>query len=357
MAMKSFRETYQPQITFQINQTAAWLNKFDREAISPITEPYLEKAGNANIPLVEVKEVLNRAVVLSRRFESSLETPEVQVRGALILFSRGDLAGAMLYLEDAITFYQEYGHDHRHAVGCLMMGFFELSAGNRSSTLFHWGAARKSFETCLRKAERDPMRSYRDPFDEKVKWYAERLGELNVDEVLIPEQVVGWLNRYDPVSLNMSMGALRDKLYEEAAEGNVESVKKAAELVSVLAPREDQPHTTALMFTHAGAALLLVGETPDAVNYLKHGLALSNRRSHQGAMTAWLKALAEWQIPEKRKEAVISSRRTSDIFQELALISDHQDRQGHKTWYLSTRVALMEAAERLFKLFLPDLLL
>ncbi len=357
MAMKSFQEAYQPQIIFQINQTATWLNKIDREAISPITEPYLEKAGNAALPLVDVKELLNRAVVLSRRLKSSLETPEVQVRGALILFSRGDVPGAKTFLDEAILFYEDHGHEHRHAVACLMMGFIELSEGNRSSALFRWGAAQTSFEKCCQKAERDLMGSYRVPYNEKVKWYSERLSELAVDEVLIPEQVVGWLNRYDPVSLNMSMGALRDKLYEEAAKGNVKSVKKAVKLVRKLAPREEQPHTTALMFTHAGAALLLVGETLDAVNYFQHGLALSNRRSHQGAVTAWLKALAEWQIPKKRKEAVISSRRASELFQELALISDHQNRQGHKSWYLSTRVALVEAADRLFKLFLPDMLL
>src|SRR5512136_2711485 len=112
MAMKSYQETVQAQIDYQIRQDLTWLNKFDREAVTPVTEPYLENASQPDLPLSEVKQLLERAVVMSQRYENSLETPEIWVRGAVILYFRGDFETAETYLDQAITYYQERKYPH-----------------------------------------------------------------------------------------------------------------------------------------------------------------------------------------------------------------------------------------------------
>lgn len=356
MALRPFQEVYRSQINFHINQSAGWLNKFDRPAITPITEPYLEKASDPNLPLDEVKALIARAVALSRRFEGSLETPEVQVRGGVILFMRGDTDGSRDLLGEAASFYEAHAQFHRHAVVCLILGYLDMSVENRAIVLQRWDSARIGFEVCRRKAERDPMRAYNDPLDERPRWYADRLHELTVEEALLPEKVVGWLNRYEPISLSDSMSALRNQLYDAVAQGDAKSVRRTADLVAVLSAREDHPHTTALMLSHAGAALLMAGIPEEAARFLKDGLVLSNRRSHQGAVICWLKALAEWQLPDKRKEAVISSRRASEALMEMAAIADRRNEHERREWILSAQAALREVADRLFNLFLPDLL-
>lgn len=356
MAQKSFQEIFQTQIDFQIHQAELWLNKFDREALTPITIPYLEKASQSDQTLSEIKELLDRAVVLSQRYENSLETPEVLVRGGVILFYKKDIDNAYSYLDAAIALYEQRGYRHRQAVAALIKGLLELAVSNRNAALSLWEDATRNLELCREQAARDPMRTYRDPFDEKVKWYTERLFELNINQVLLPEYVISWMNRYEPIPMDLEVKILQDKLFEVAANQDTESTRRLAEKLGDLAWRAEDPRVTSLIFANIGIALVVVKSYVQGLDFLRRAVVLSNRLSHQRAVMSWLKALIEWHLPDQRKEAVISSGQAVAEFGICAQRADHKDRQNRKDWYLSIQKVLLEASERLFKLFLTDLI-
>lgn len=353
---RSFQEVYQELIRAKISQVATWINSMEPTAITEVTEKFLVKAAEPELPLEEVKSLLNQAVFLSSRMEDSLEPAEVRVRGGVILIERGDLVAARELWEEAAQFYDANHHTFRHAVVCLLLGYLDLLDHDRAAALVRWRWARAGFGESLRSLEQDERRKLIDPLDGRIDWLKENLFELGVEEALLPEKVVEWLNLYDPVSLNGMMGPLVDRLYAAVAAGEAGKVGRAARLVQEIAPREGEVKPSALLMTHAGAALLMVGEIREARRFLRQGVEFSSRRSHQEAVTLWLKALAEWMDPERQKEAVTTSRLAIEAFTDLSQWADHRDLQARRGWYLTQRKALVEVTERLFRLFLPDLL-
>lgn len=339
----------------RLNQAAAWLNRQEKQAVTPINKSLLDRAALPTTLPGEVRELLNKALALSRRYENSLETPEILVRAALILHAQADLPGAQAALKSAADFYFIHGSPHRHAVTSLMLGYVDWLLNQTGSALAHWREARASLQRCRARAVREPSRSDHALQSDDLSWYEDRLRELDGEEALIPQHVTAWLNLYDPVSLSLGMGSLVDKLYDAVRSADLPALTAVAETARRDAARELDPRAAAYLLAQAGAALLITWQAQSALSYLRQSAGLCPPLSHQSAVITWLKALAEWQIPEHRRDALVSSRRAMDALAEQALSADRKDLQARKAWAAAARPALLTACERLFTLFAPDL--
>lgn len=373
----SFQNHYIRCLSEQIEKTLSWLNLFQPggSALTPEALKYLLEAQRADISIKDVIANVKKAITESRKMENSLETPEIWVRGAVIFYNRGLVDDAIKLLHQALPLYAVVGErihpatnqkpgPHRASIVRWLLMLMYLAKNERAQALTFSTATRIDLNTCRITTLQDRKSEVYDPANRKFQWYDQRLEELDIEEALIPEHVISWINLYsviDPARATLlsqgfvmdpSPGAmtLLNTIFEDIRTGKPHKKTVAKiDLLNQLSRSESYSSAQSYLLSHAGMAYFLLKDIAKGLECLRSARVLSVRGSSAEAALTWLIGLFEWQVPDLRVNAETDCERAIHLMGDLAVKADKQDRQDAHLWFAARRVAMREALVRLIR--------
>lgn len=373
----SFQSRVARCISDQVDEVLSWLNLFQPggSALTPEALKYLLEAQQAEISIKEVIANIKKAIAESQKLEGSLETPEIWVRGAVLFFKRGLVDDAISLLHQALPLYARAGErvhpatrqkvgPHRAGIVRWLLLLMYLAKNNRAQALTFCAAARNDLVICRNATLQDKKSEVYDPANRRFQWYDQRLQDLDIEEALIPEHVIGWISMYaviDPARATLlSQGFVMDpspgtvtllnNILEHIRTGKPkDAVMAEIELLVQLARGEAYSVAQTYLLAHAGMAYFLSDEIHKGLECLRNARTLSLRGSTAEAVLTWLIGLFEWQVPELRVSAQIDGEKAILLMNDLSIKADRQDRQDAQLWFAARRVAMREGLKRLSK--------
>lgn len=373
----SFQSHFIRCISDQIDEVLGWLNLFQPggSALTPEALKYLLEAQRGDIPIKDVIANVKKAITESQKMENSLETPEIWVRGAVIFYKRGLVEDAIKLLHQALPLYAAAGErihpaakqkpgPHRAGIVRWLLMLMYLAKNERSKALVYSTATRIDLVTCRKTTLQDKKSEVYDPANRKFQWYDQRLEELDIEEALIPEHVIGWIALYavtDPARATLlSQGFVMDPspgamtllttIFEDISTGKPRK-KIITEIDLLIQLSRSEPYSSAqsYLLSHAGMAHFLLKDIVKGLECLRSARVLSVRGSSAEAVLTWLIGLFEWQLPQLRVNAETDCERAIHLMGELAVKADQHDRQEAHLWFAARRVAMRKALARLIK--------
>lgn len=373
----SFHSHFNHCISDQIDETLSWLNLFQPggSAITPDVLKYLLEALRTDISLKEVIGNVKKAIAESQKMEDSLETPEIWVRGAVLFYKRGLVDDAIKLMHQALPLYVRSGErvypatgqkvgPHRAAIVRWLLLLMALAKNDRTQALTYCAATRADLRICRAATLEEKNRELYDPANRKMIWYDQRLEDLDVEEALIPEHVIGWLRMYSTLDaaraalmsqglvMEPSPGALSlvNKIYQEIQTNQPKDaiIAEIERLIS-LSERENYSESRAYLLAHAGMAYFKLGDSSSGLACIRKAKVFCNRAGVSEAVLTWLIGLFEWYDPTLRVNAETDCQRAVDLMAELSVKADRQDRREAHLWFAARRVAMMKALARLIR--------
>jgi hypothetical protein len=326
---KLIQQLYEQRLRQSFNSGATWLNQFFHSAIGSNAAGLLDKAASEDTEVLKAFELIGMAVSLARsRMEGSIEVPEVMVRGAVILFSKGLPEYARDLLAEARSLYTLDRTDktHRHAVTAWLKGCLEYSLGRHLIGYTDWKETRSLFSELSGEAQRERH-------TEQANWYKARLKDAEIWAVQTFEEVYfQWMNQFEPMFLPGALQEYRKIMDTQFGNKKYRELRKTIQTLlreSKLAPK---PEIAWFALVEAAFFEYQMHDTLIAITHLKEAYN-GFRLTHRGAVTLWLLGMVRWWLPSQRSDAVLNWEESIALFQTLSKQADQANKQDQRSWY------------------------
>ena len=318
-----------------IFEACSWLNQFDRRHLNNQSARLI--AGMLRLDSSEetVRELIQTADTYCNCAIQPLERAEILLNCAAIQFSMGLFAEADQHILDAKFIYEENRDRHRFAVAVWMAGIVERETIEKGTGHANWTLACAAFKRIA-----DENARYFDPEKKcwcsnlpKRDWYAERQLKMSADLICLPEEIYGWLNKFEPSHLGEIAVQVKRLLHKQFGLRQYPSVYALiGELHNLSRGSWDYLEIPEIMI-ECGLVLYELGNYEQAVDQLDQALHHYLPHTHRQAVLLWLSGALMWRIPARYGQAVTHWEKAISFFSDLAIKADYEGRGKDSQWY------------------------
>ncbi len=274
----------------------------------------------------EAEKLVGMAVHLSQSMlENSIETPEVMVKGAILLFQAGRVEAAVDYLYQARDIYEKSREPHRHALTLWLLGMLEYFRGSGQDGYLAWKTGQKAMDDLLKKATVEDDA-------ERMDWYKQKGQEIDqAIQTTFEAAYYDWL-RVEQASLGEALQAMKKGFLNLLYQQKAEELRAGLQVYLRTAGGLANPDALRAALVDAAFYRHQLGDDLESLELLEKA-RVSFQHGHNGAVVQWLQGWIEKSIPSRRSEALLHWTESIRQFEELAAQADREDRQADRTWY------------------------
>lgn len=342
--LEGFKKVYEAKrsrLLKLFNRSFTWLNQFFRSTVTPNMTKLLAQAEDKNTDVGKAVEIIQMAEILAQKqLEGSLEIPEVQLRGAKILFNKNEPRNARDYLEKALPLYtlERWDKIHRHAVTAWLLGCLEYYLGNPFNGYSLWKEARSLFEELQGEALRARQK-------EKLDWYKARLIEMETYRIQTFEMIYfNWMNQYGTPVLPQWFTEYRQMMDTQLSQKKIIELRETIKMMLRNAERENNPEIGWHARVEAAFFEYQQDDYKKAIAHLEQA-AIGYQFNHSCAVTLWLLGMIRWWLPTQRDDAILNWEDSIRRFVILAQDADKTNQQSRRIWY-EAQIDLMKTSLR-----------
>lgn len=317
-----------------LHEALDWLNLVDVPHLDAIQRETMKQARSV-ASMEDTTHLIDLALQSSRASGDSLAFPEALLNSTVLLFYHDDLNEAHHLAEEALAFYNDGSLQsrHRRASTLWMLGQIELELHQRNQAHLRWAETRDLFRQLSEESQASHESARRS-------WYLDRLRQIECDIVCLPEETFGWLNRFEPSSLESDARQVRDLILKRIkARVYGSSNMLMRDMRMICRDGSDYRETPEVMVE----AALLAYESNDlqmSMDLLQNATAYFYPNTHQQVVARWMLGAVQWNLPTHVQAAMHHWRLCLLGFSNLTLHAEQTNQLDRAQWYAATRQTL-----------------
>jgi tetratricopeptide (TPR) repeat protein len=259
---------------------------------------------------------------VSEKVEGSpypLEYPEVLVNIGVASYKRDQACEAVRHFEEALKHLK--ADNHRRAITSWMLGIAANASCDFGNANAHWEDA------CALLTSLSNTKS-----QAKKNWYLERLGELRRDMAMSPRQVFTWLNLFEGSMISPGAVHVRelmiDRIHRRDMVTGYDLLNRLKKMAKTAAFEE-----SAEIFMECGLGAFMLGNPPEASQYISHAVELFHQHTHRKFVARWMLGAVQWYCRETRQKALHAWEECISEMDRLIQEAEYRDHQNVKRWY------------------------
>ena len=337
-----------------------WLNRFEPSNLGELARPKIEslsqKARDDSISDSQFENELDQVVQQMTTPMMNLELAEFLLQCSAFALRRGLAEKARTWTASAASAYPD--GSHRKAVVRWMAGIALWQQSNTLAAHREWIAARAIFQEIAQAhyqlLDYLPKKTFvRLSYSHRgmppgVKWYMDRLSEMEADLYCTIEETQTWLKlpflgHHENGEISASMRPMAENVRKKVEEGGYLNASQMLNDLKQIGSHSwdylDEPKIMVL------SALIYyrLGDRYSAARLLRQATGAFPPHEHLHAVASWMLGAILWQIPAERHQVQHYWDESIACFQDLKLRADHQNEKERFKWYRLT-LPLMERA-------------
>jgi len=284
---------------------------------------------------VRVRLLLERLRGAAHSPGDPLEKAEILLSCAAIGYWRGWYPQAACDAKEAVISYDN--DDHRRAVALWVLGTTQWKMRQNHDAYGCWAEAREIF------GRRKILLQH---FPDEISWYQNRIREMDIGLAEQPEEILTWLNYFEPSSLRPPTQQVVKQVQEKTRQRAYPNVYALMTDLQVANSRSEGVYERAEIYLEFGLALYQMGNVHFAIELLSKSVQNffpGIGTYHKQVVARCMLGALEWMNNLSRKQAEQDWRRCIQEFENLKLMASRDNQQTKIDWY-TEREAIIHAA-------------
>lgn len=320
-----------------------WLTVFSWSHLSPGTRSFVnlleDPATAEDIFDVALRDLLKT----SQASRDGFEYPEALLTAGKAAFNRKRLAQARDLTRQAAELYIK--DDEHYAVACWMLGVIEQACQDYHAAYSNWLETRKIFTRMRDNAfrirdENEFARRYRffqGGWQELLRWFPDRLLDINVHLAQTIYEPFTWLNRHrmegERAKLPPFLPDFKHAILEEIKNGSASlALEMCAELVRQTEKLPQGVYLAEAEVIH-GLVAFQARQLDQAQDCLRRAVGGYTPDSHPWAVALWMLGVAQLEDKATFSAGIQSWQRAIATFSNLREWADQKQQKLMTAWY------------------------
>lgn len=320
----------------EIFRALDWLNEFDVSNLAPASRSLISLGRDVGLPDSERAAMIRNLQALARVSRNTFEVAEIFLHCAVLEYWRDNFSKARNFARRAIKGYQN--DNHREAVARWIGGMSRWKIGENDRAYADWDGARVCFRDCYD--------SFRNLSPRRI-WYEERIQEMNIDLATKPEEIYGWLNRYDGSNLSEQSWDILNRVQKKIRQRDYSEIYELFQMLQDMNRWSRDLYERAEAYWECGFDSYRSGNLPLAIEFLRKAVpefAPGMGNNHKQVMARWMLGCLEWMGNDAQNRLARNDwMRCIFELDQLRLEADRNNDQNRKKWYADRRAILQDA--------------
>lgn len=316
-------------------EALSWLNEFDVSHLSPAAEALVVLSHNVSQTDAQLRTMIRNLEAIANVSRDPLEDTEITLHRAALQYWRRAYPQAIKLARKSLK--GLHNDPHREAIAHWILGMALWRRMENDPAYTHWDNARNCFRAALK--DSDNRSSNRN-------WYEERLMKMEIELVCKPEEILHWLNEFEPTNLTEPSVQLVHLIHERIRQRSYPDAFAMLQDLQEVNRWSKDLYERAETYLECAFFSYQMGDLSAAVELLRHAVvdffpgAGSN---HKHVIARCMLGAIEWMDETTRNNANADWMRCIAQMEELRLKADRDNDQNRKKWYADRRTFLRRA--------------
>jgi hypothetical protein len=321
-------------------EVLGWLNAFEPSRLGRQAQTLVRRLRDPMRSEDDLDRIITRLQDMAQGSEDPFEAAEILLNCAAVDYWRMQFPRASRGARATVNLYRtDNTQEHRLAVARWILGMAQWEQLNNARAFANWSRARTIFRRRLRNSRAAQDNRARDLYESFLRL-------MECDLAAKPEQLLVWLNRFEPSRLSASSRRVLDIALPQIRQNRFQAVSVVMTDLQEITNWSNAAEERAEALLESGFAAYQVGSYPLALELLGRAVPAYSPESgvnHKQVMARWMLGAVEWMVSTARNKAILDWTRCIEELEQLRLRSDRDNRQERRKWYADRRITLQNA--------------
>jgi tetratricopeptide (TPR) repeat protein len=316
-------------------EALSWLNEFDGSHLTPAAQILLTMSRDVSQTDEQIQTMLRNLRALAQATRDPLEATEITLHRAVLQFWRGAFPQSIRLARRAC---RGFGDDpHREAIARWILGMAQWNVSENDMAYANWDNARIFM--------RASVNNLRIPLSSR-NWYEEQHMRMEIDLAFKPEEILHWLNEFEPTHLTLPSQQLVDVIHERIRQRSYPDANALMRDLQEVNRWSRELYERAEVYLECAFFSYQMGNIQAAIELLRRAIVdffPGAGTNHKHVVARCMLGTIEWMDQSTLINAVGDWRTSIIQLEELRLQADRMNDQGRKNWYANHRTIIRRA--------------
>ena len=316
-------------------EALSWLNQFDASHLTQAAGVLVAMSRDVSEPDAQLRSTIRSLGALAKGSRDPLEVAEITLHRAALEYWRNAFPRAIRLATRAVRGFRD--DHHRQAVAKWILGMAQWNIMENDEAYCNWAECRDFFKASLSDPRNSPsIRSC----------YEEPLLKMEIELAFKPEEIIHWLNEFEPPHLTPPSQQLVDTIHARIRQ------RAYPNAYAMMQDLQDVNRWTRYLYERAEVYFecaffsYQMGNCAAAIELLRHAVVdffPGAGTNHKHVVARCMLGAIEWMDESTSKHANADWRQCLAQMDELRLQADTENSQSRKKWYADHRTIILRA--------------